>query len=63
MQEVCTSQTDADLRMIAEMDDALSRVELATTPTPELPAELVGLRRRLRNHRTPSHFELLLGQP
>jgi hypothetical protein len=49
--------------MIAEMDDALSRIELATTPTPELPAELVGLCRWLRNHRTPSHFEPLLDQP
>jgi hypothetical protein len=36
--------------MIAEMDDALARIELATTPTPELPAKLVGLCRWLRYH-------------
>jgi hypothetical protein len=50
--------------MIAEMDDALVRIELATTPTPELLAELVGLCRWLRYHRTSPPLEHeLLDQP
>ena len=52
MQEVRASQTDADLWMIAEMDDALARIALATTPAGELPVELGGLCRRLRYHRS-----------
>jgi hypothetical protein len=52
MQEVAASQTEHDLRMIAEMDHAVPRIELATTPTPQSPVELVGLCRRLRYLRT-----------
>jgi hypothetical protein len=55
MQEVRASQTDADLRMIAEMDDALARIALATTPAGELSVELGGLCRRLRYHRSSPH--------